>query len=282
MRITGVRTVLYEVELSRPIGDANNPTGRKRNAMLAVFVDTDDGLTGISFGSPAARPHIHSLTDSVLVGSDPRGVRGLWKRMVDFVFKDGNRGLANAAISALDVALWDLKAKANGEPLWRTLGASTRRVKVYASGIDLSLSDEELRVFYLNMAKKGIASGKLKVGLQPEADRRRLQIMYDALATSGREPELMVDSNEYWSPKQAIRHIRAFEKHFDLTWAEEPAQVGLSGLRTVSRPSAPLSQRENLDGSRLYTDCERRRHCQIGNGTTGITERCRSPIGLCL
>ena len=139
MKITGVRTMLYEIPLSRPIGDANSPTGRRHAAQVAVFVETDEGLTGVSLGSPSARGHIHSMVNDLLVGRDPRGVRGLWKVMVDFAFKGGNRGIVGDAISAIDVALWDLKAKANGEPLWKTLGASTRKVKAYASGIDLPL-----------------------------------------------------------------------------------------------------------------------------------------------
>ena len=144
MKITGVRTMQYEIALSRPIGDANSPTGRSHSAQVAVFVETDEGLTGVSLGSPAARGHIHSMVNDLLVGRDPRGVRGLWKVMVDFAFKGGNRGIIGDAISAIDIALWDLKAKANDEPLWKTLGASTRKVKAYASGIDLCLSDDEL------------------------------------------------------------------------------------------------------------------------------------------
>ena len=148
MKITGVRTQLYEIELTRPIGDANSPTGCKRVASLAVFIDSDEGVTGLSLGSPGARGQIHGMVENLLLGRDPRGVRGLWKRMVDHVFKGGNRGSAGDALSAIDVALWDLKAKANDEPLWKTLGASTRCVKAYASGLDLPLSDEELRVYY--------------------------------------------------------------------------------------------------------------------------------------
>ncbi len=236
MRITGVRTRLYEFEMARPIGDANSPTGRRRSAQVAVFIDSDEGISGVALSSSSAQPHIHSLVSNLLVGRDPRGVRGLWKVMVDFAFKGGNRGIMGDALSAVDVALWDLKAKANDEPLWKTLGASTRRVKAYASGIDLSLSDEELRLYYEIMARKGISAGKLKVGLDREMDLRRLQIMRDALAQSGKDPVLTIDSNEYWSPKQAIRHIRFLEEHFDITWAEEPARRwDYWGLRRVSQ-----------------------------------------------
>lgn len=249
MKITGVRTNLYEYEASRKIGDANFPRGleNKKQSSLAVFVDTDEGLTGVSIGSPAARQLIHEK-GKLLIGRDPRGVRGLWKRMIDSVFKGGNEGLVNDAISSLDIALWDLKAKVNDEPLWKTLGTSTRRVKAYASGIDMPLSDDELREFYESMAALGISWGKLKVGLDLEADIRRLDIMREALKMSGKTPVLCVDSNEYWSPKQAIQNVRAFEEHYDIFWCEEPARRwDYRGLRKVSQGvKAAVATGENL------------------------------------
>lgn len=276
MKITGVRTKLYEINLKRPLGDANSPGGRGHMAAVAVFIDSDEGITGISIGSPAARGHIHSMVETLLVGRDPRGVQGLWKTMIDFVFKGGNRGIVGDALSAVDVALWDLKAKANGEPLWKTLGASTRRVKAYASGIDLPLSNDELRVFYESMAAKGLSAGKLKVGLDPEADLERIGIMKDALATSGKKPVLLIDSNEYWSPKQAIRHIGYFEAHYDLTWVEEPARRwDYRGLRQVSRSvRAAVATGENLDDISDFTPLianEAVDIVQVGQGTSGIT-----------
>lgn len=276
MKITNVRTVLYEIELTRPIGDANSPSGRKRAAQLAVFIDTDAGVTGLGLGSPGARGHIHAFGKNLLAGCDPRGVVGLWRRMVDFVFKGGNVGVANDAICAIDMALWDLKAKAAGEPLWRLLGASEGRVKAYASGIDLPLTDEEIGAFYTRMADVGICAGKLKVGLDIDADLRRLEIMRDALASSGKKPLLMIDSNEYWSPQQAIRHIKFLESHFELVWAEEPARRwDYNGLREVSQSvTAAVATGENLDHIGEFMPLIANQAVdivQVGIGTTGVT-----------
>ena len=275
MKITGVRTKLYEVELTRSIGDANAPLGSRRMAGLAVFVDTDEDVTGVCAGSPVAVSTIESLAD-LIVGTDPRGVRGLWQRMVDYAFKDGNEGGVNAAISNIDVALWDLKAKINGEPLWKTLGASTPRVEAYASGLDMPLTDQELRSFYEGMAELGVSAGKLKVGLDEETDLRRIGIVKDALRTSGKPPVLTVDSNEYWSPKQAIRHIRAFEEQFDLFWCEEPARRwDYRGLRKVSQSvSAAVATGENLNHAGDFVPLianEAVDIVQVGSGTSGIT-----------
>ena len=276
MRITGVRTVLYEVALARRLGDANSPGGRDRSPSVAVFIETDEDVEGVSVAAPAARTHIHSLVEDLLFGHDPRGVRGHWKRMVDKVFKGGNLGIQGDALSAIDVALWDLKAKARDEPLWRTLGASTRHVKAYASGIDMPLSDDQLRAFYENMADKGISAGKLKVGLDEAADLRRIGIMREALSKSGEEPVLLVDANEYWSAKQAIRHVRRFEEHFDITWVEEPARRwDYRGLRRVSRSvKAAVATGENLDNIGQFMPLianEAVDIVQVGRGTSGIT-----------
>ena len=88
MKLTAVRTKPYQFELKRPLGDVNFPEGRKLWAGLAVFLDTDEGLCGVSIGNPGSQRFIHAL-EPLLIGEDPRGVKGLWKRMVDQVFKGG-------------------------------------------------------------------------------------------------------------------------------------------------------------------------------------------------
>ena len=276
MKITGVRTHLYQFEMTRYLGDANSPHGWKKSSHLAVFIDTDAGVTGVTIAGGSARRHIHEFVNQMLLGEDPRGVRGLWQRMVDRVFKVNNRGIVNEALSAIDVALWDLKAKINGEPLWKTLGAASNRVQAYASGLDMPLNDDELRAYYTDMAAKGMRGGKLKVGLDPEADLRRIGIMHDALKTSGKTPALMIDSNEYWSPKQAIRHISRFEEEYDIFWAEEPARRwDYRGLAQVSQGiRAAVATGENLDHISEFMPLVDNRAVdviEIGRNCSGIT-----------
>ena len=247
MKITGVRSQAYQLTMSRTIGDANHPEGSDQMPGLAVFLDTDEGISGISMGG--SRDLVHAMVDDLLVGQDPRGVLGHWNTMVDQVFKGGNRGPATAAIASLDIALWDLKARLHGEPLWKTLGASSNRVRAYASGIDMSLTDDGIRTFYEGMAARGVCAGKLKCGLSLDDDLRRIGIMRDALATSGKTPELCIDVNEYWSPKQTIRYMHVIEQAFDITWIEEPARRwDVDGLRKVSDSiRAAVASGENLD-----------------------------------
>jgi L-alanine-DL-glutamate epimerase-like enolase superfamily enzyme len=196
--------------------------------------------------------------------------------MCDAAFKGGVEGQDKSAIAAIDVALWDLKAKLNGEPLWKTLGASSPRVKAYASGIDLCLSDDEIAAFYGRMAAVGIDAGKLKVGLDMEEDLRRLGIVKEQLSKVNPRPYLMIDSNEYWSPKQAIRAICEIEQQFDLTWVEEPARRwDYRGLRQVSQAvRAAVATGENLNGPQDFYPLLLNQAVdvvEVGVGTTGIT-----------
>ena len=110
MRITGVRTTLYEYGVRRPIGDVQLPDGARRIAELAVFLTTDEDVTGVAIGAAAAQPIVHALAEQ-LVGRDPREVRGLYELMQRLTFKAGPDGVIGKAVAALDTALWDLRAK---------------------------------------------------------------------------------------------------------------------------------------------------------------------------
>lgn len=253
MRITGVETVLYEYELSRPIGDVNIPGGMRRRADLAVFVRTDEEVEGVAVASRLGHSAIPSLSTAI-IGEDPRRHRGLWERMVRASFKPGNEGAAAIGIAALDNALWDLRAKIAGVPLWQFFGALEPRVRAYASGLDGPLGDGELRAYYESMAARGVRAGKLKVGFGIEADLRRLAVMHEALGGRDARPALLVDANEFWSPKQAVRAMRALEGEFDIAWCEEPViRTDLDGLRDVSRAiGAAVATGENLKDVHLF------------------------------
>ncbi len=245
MKITGYRVEKYEMKMDRPIGDANGPEGEDIAGGSLLWIETDEGISGLAPGGNDAVARLFHLIE----GEDPRGVVGLWMRTVDFAFKGGNEGEINGAIAAIDIALWDLKAKIADEPLWQTLGAREGTTKAYASGIDMCLTDDEIFTFYRRMAEQGIDSGKLKVGIDMESDLRRIGIMREALSIASNRPRILIDSNEYWSAKEAIARIQRIERDFDITWAEEPARRwDFDGLRQVSRNvSAAVATGENLN-----------------------------------
>jgi L-alanine-DL-glutamate epimerase-like enolase superfamily enzyme len=236
LKITGVQTTAYVYQLARCMGDVNSAAGRIRAAACLVELSTDEALTGIGICRTAAEGQIATLVDEMLNGEDPRRVSGHWQRMLDARIEHGQHGLISEATAVLDIALWDLKAKANDEPLWKTLGGSRPKANAYASGVDWPLTNEQLAEWYGAMARDfGLRGGKLKVGLEQDADMRRLGLMRDALLQRTAEPVLMIDADEFWSPKQAISKVRQMEEEFDLTWVEDPVRRwDFLGLRRVS------------------------------------------------
>jgi len=242
MKITGYRVENYTMQMDRPIADSNYPSGDDLMPSSLLWIETDEGVSGIAPGGGDVERFFH-----LLEGQDPREVVGLWRKMVDYVHKGGLVAVGGP-ISSIDIALWDLKAKLAEEPLWQTFGALEGRTKAYASGIGYCLSDEDLFAFYRRMAERGVDGGKLKIGLDMTADLRRIGIMRDALSVASPRPQLMIDVNEYWSPKQAVRFMHEIEKHYDITWIEEPARRwDYEGLSQVSRQiKAAVATAENL------------------------------------
>jgi len=247
MRITGYRTLTTIQEWGRPVGDANGVYSDGRVDVRIVLVDTDEGITGIGLGSTLELDSIFGA----LEGEDPRSTTALYDRMLRQRFKAGHAGAVFGTIGTLDTALWDIKAKAAGEPLWRLLGGRERTLTAYASGLDMGLADDELVSVYQEYAERGVRAAKLKGGIDIEADRRRLTLVRDVptKAAAG-SPGLMLDANEYWTRKQAVRHVCELERTLDLVWVEEPVRRwDAEGLGAVGRGiRASVATGENLTG----------------------------------
>jgi L-alanine-DL-glutamate epimerase-like enolase superfamily enzyme len=247
MRITGFRTLHTVQDWGRPVGDANGVFVDGLTPVPIVLVDTDEGITGVGLG-----PHIDAdAVFAAIDGEDPRGVTALYDRMLRQTFKTGHTGAVFGTIGAFDTALWDIKAKAAGDPLWRLLGGRDRRVPAYASGLDIALTDAELVAVYQTYAEHGLRAAKLKGGLDVERDRHRLTLVREVLAGArGSKPALMLDANESWSRKQAVRHVYELERTLDLTWVEEPVRRwDAEGMAIVSRGiRASVASGENLSG----------------------------------
>jgi L-alanine-DL-glutamate epimerase-like enolase superfamily enzyme len=132
------------------------------------------------------------------------------------------------------------------------LGGRDPRVHAYASGLDIGLTDEELVATYQVYAQLGLRAAKLKGGLDIERDRHRLTLVREVLAQAapGTRPGLMLDANESWTRKQAVRHVGELERTLDLTWIEEPVRRwDADGLATVSRGvRTSVASGENLTG----------------------------------
>jgi L-alanine-DL-glutamate epimerase-like enolase superfamily enzyme len=252
MRIIGYRTLTTVQHWGRPVGDANGVFADGVVRVPLVIVETDVGITGVGLG-----PHVEAdVVFAAIEGEDPRGVTALYDRMLRQMFKAGHAGAVFGTIGAFDTALWDIKAKAAREPLWRLLGGRDRRVPAYASGLDIDLDDDELVAVYEAYAARGLRVAKLKGGLDVDRDVHRLSLVRQVLVDAGgwRRPGLMLDVNEALTRKQAVRHVSEIERTLDLTWIEEPVRRwDAEGHAAVGRGiRASVASGENLTGLEQY------------------------------
>jgi L-alanine-DL-glutamate epimerase-like enolase superfamily enzyme len=269
MKIIGYRVVPTVLDWGRRIGDVNGVMPGYETPASVVLVETDSDITGVAVGPGG---HIDAVF-AALEGEDPRSVTALFDRMLAWTFKAGHAGSVYGAIGVMDLALWDIKAKAAGEPLWRLLGARDRAVPGYASGLDAGLDDDQLHALYAWFAQAGFTGAKLKGGRNVEDDLRRLGVVRDALGVD--HPVLALDANECWNTKQAVRYITALEESVDLAWVEEPLRRwDAEGLATVSRQvRAAVATGENLTGVEQYLPLIHHRAADLvqAGGGWGIT-----------
>lgn len=246
MKITGYRTLRTVHDWGRPVGDVNGYIASGITDVPVVILETDEGVEGVGMGSHADIDRLFPA----LEGQDPRAVSTLYDAMLARVFKSSHGGATFGGIGALDTALWDIKAKVAGEPLWRLLGAGDRYVPGYASGLDAALTDDQLADLYGTFAERGFASAKLKGGRNLEADLRRFGILTDLLSANAATPALMLDANESWNLKQAVRYVSALEERIDLTWVEEPLRRwnAEGHARLSASVRASVATGENLTG----------------------------------
>ena len=250
MRITGYRSLTTVHRWGRPVGDVNGIVAGGVTEVPIVLVDTDAGLTGVGLGAHTDVERVFPALD----GQDPRAVTALYDRMLAFVFKSGHNGATFGTIGALDMALWDLKAKLAEEPPWRTLGATDRFVPGYASGLEYGLADDELAGLYEPWAERGYTGAKVKGGLDVDRDVKRLAAVRDVLRVNSDQPAIMYDVNEAWGRHQAVRLARRVEEQVDLTWIEEPVRRwDVAGHRAVvAGIHGAVATGENLTGLEQY------------------------------
>jgi L-alanine-DL-glutamate epimerase-like enolase superfamily enzyme len=181
----------------------------------------------------------------LVLGQDADRIEFLWRRVWWGTHYGGRGGPTVLALSALDMALWDLKAKRLNQPLWKLLGGHDRRVHCYAGGIDLHLSLQQLLSQTNDNLQKGFRAIKMKVGRERLfEDVERVKEMRKHL---GDDFPLMLDANMKWTVDQAIQAAHAF-RPFNPVWLEEPiVPDDFSGHgRLVRDGGLPIATGENL------------------------------------
>jgi len=228
-KITSVTLSLVFLPLDRPISDAKVLTGRQRPmtqiAFLFAEIATLEGHEGVGYsyskraGGPGLYAHAKEIADDV-IGEDPNDIQRIWTKLVWAGASVGRSGLATQAIAAIDIALWDLKAKRAGLPLAKLLGAHRDSVACYnTSGGFFSSPLEEIIENAHNSLERGIGGIKIKVGQpDPRIDLNRVEAIRAELSD---EVALMVDANQQWDRISALRIGRQLER-YGLTWIEEP------------------------------------------------------------
>jgi L-alanine-DL-glutamate epimerase-like enolase superfamily enzyme len=240
----------YRVPLPTVLTDSMHGDMRDFELVTARVRDAD-GAEGMGYTFTVGRNGgaIHDVLSreiaEIVAGQEADRIEFLWNRLWWGLHYGGRGGPTVLALSAFDMALWDLKAKRAGLPLWNMLGGNDPRVPCYAGGIDLELTpDELLRQTDENLAK-GFRAIKMKVG------RKKLSEDVEKVAAMrahlGDEFPLMVDANMKWSVDEAIRAARAFQP-YDLTWLEEPISPDdMAGhARVVRDGGLPIAAGENL------------------------------------
>ena len=228
-RIRHVKLYTLTLPLQTPISDAKVLTGRQKPMTEIVFlfaeITTEDGHHGIGFsyskraGGPAQYAHAKEVADNLL-GEDPNDIGRVYQKLLWAGASVGRSGVATQAIAALDIALYDLKAKRANLPLAKLLGAYRDSVQTYnTSGGFLQAPIEEVKERASQSLAEGIGGIKIKVG-QPDSkiDLERVTAVREHL---GDDVPFMVDANQQWDRPTAMRFGRVLEQ-FNLVWIEEP------------------------------------------------------------
>ncbi|HTU29323.1 MAG TPA: enolase C-terminal domain-like protein [Solirubrobacteraceae bacterium] len=234
-RIERVQTRAYLVPTDAPESDG---TFAWESTTIVVVEVHGAGTTGLgyTYGPRAVGSLIDHELQEVLCGRDPLAPRAAWASMHAALRNAGQGGIGALAISALDVALHDLRARLLGVPLAVALGAVRDAVPVYGSGGFTTYSPAQVAEQLGGWVRAGIPRVKMKVGREPAEDPARIAAAREAI---GPEAELMVDANGAFSVAEAIAWAECYPE-WDVRWLEEPVtQDDPAGLRTVREHAPP-------------------------------------------
>ena len=239
MKLAKVDTAVFRIPTDRP--EADGTFHWDSTTVVLVELQAQDGTRGMgwSYASAAAASVVHETLWPAIAGLPPEDVRRAWTAMVAAVRNIGRGGIAATAISAVDVALWDLLARARGLPLFEVLGSHRDSVPIYGSGGFTTYSVGELVDQLGGWVAAGIPRVKMKIGrhcgTEVDTDLRRIRAVRKAI---GREPELFVDANGAYGAKVAIRLARELDGV--ATYFEEP--VSSDHLSTLALVRHEISQ----------------------------------------
>ncbi len=252
--IERVETAYYRLPLE-PMGDAGH--GAIDSEELITVTISVDGAAGTGYaytigrGGHAVRALIDRDLAPLLIGQDEDKIDHLWRLMWQRLLFVGRGGLASFAIAAADIALWDLHGHMAGRPLYALLGAESRAIPAYGSGVDLPKPLPDLLRQVERFLARGFPGVKVKIGRpDPAEDAQRVR---EVRRLAGDSIDLMVDANMSWTTDEALQHIRPMEAS-RLYWFEEPTvPEDVAGhARLAAELDVPIAIGESLHSPYEY------------------------------
>jgi L-alanine-DL-glutamate epimerase-like enolase superfamily enzyme len=234
VRIDKIEVDTFTVPTDRPESDGTLEWDSTTLVLARAFAGSRGGL-GYTYADIATATLIKDRLSKMLMGKDALAPQASWNAMASRARNLGRPGIVSMAISAVDIALWDLKARLLDIPLITLLGAVRSSVPIYGSGGFTSYSDKQLQDQLAGWVERGILRVKMKIGRDPQADRHRVEAAREAI---GPRADLFVDANGAYSRKQALAQAQTFAE-MSVCWFEEPVSSDdLAGLRLL-RDRAP-------------------------------------------
>ncbi len=207
----------YSVPTDAPEADGTFAWNATTIVLVELWAGDESGI-GYTYGNRAIAKVAEHLFARCLTGRSPLDIAALNVAMIGALRNSGSRGIAAMAVSMLDVALWDLKARLLGCSVSQLMGKVHDRVPIYGSGGFTSYSDSRLTQQLTDWVNAGIHMVKMKVGSDAAADPHRVRTARKAI---GDAPDLMVDANGAYSVKQALALAESFGQQ-RVRWFEEP------------------------------------------------------------
>ncbi|MGZ3770695.1 MAG: enolase C-terminal domain-like protein [Bdellovibrio sp.] len=224
----GVFTVPTQTQL-----ESDGTLEWKSTTMVLIELEASGKWSlGYTYGSSAIATVAQTLLKDVVVGESVFDISRIWNKMNRAVRNDGKTGLSAMAIAAIDIALWDLKAKILEVPLVKLLGVFRDKVEAYGSGGFTSYTDEQMQKEINHWLEKGLKKFKIKVGRDKESDINRVQFVRKLI---GQSASLMVDANEAYDSVQALQMAQIYSEQ-NVCWFEQPIHSeNLIGMREIKK-----------------------------------------------
>ena len=225
----------YTVPTDGPESDGTLQWDSTTMVLVEVAAGGKTGL-GYTYADASVARLIDRTLRKAVEGEDALQIMAIWQKMVALIRNNGNSGLTHMGVAAVDVALWDLKAKLLDLPLASLLGMAKSEMLVYGSGGFTSYSIDRLQKQLGGWADEGIEFVKMKIGREPNQDVARAKAAKEAI---GEKATLFVDANGAYSARQAIEKAHQFAD-LGVTWFEEPVSSDdLAGLHFIRQHAPP-------------------------------------------